>query len=114
LWPRQELLAWAARHPELADEDDGLVLTPPCHNAHATAIKSPHPVKTMKHNSQFFLWDGLKLLNVNPKLYAALVLILPASLVALLVALTTALWAAVPVFFVAFIAAWICQYFFFQ
>ena len=76
LWPRNDLLAWAAQHPEYADEDDAPVTAPgggaPVRRK---APRLPRPAPAAKHNSRLTLWDAIPLINDNPKKYAALALL---------------------------------------
>jgi hypothetical protein len=112
LWPREQLLAWAARHPELAGSEDDLVSEVALRGAKSS--RSPPPVRSGRHNSRIHLWNGHKLLDVSPIRYVARVLLAPAFIAALVAATTVGWWAGLPAFALIFAAAWILQYYCFQ
>ena len=115
LWPRQEFLAWAARHPELADPNDEPVKAPETGRWRGLIARGPaHTVQRGRHNSFLHLWDGLALLNRNPKAYILRVFFLPALIASAAAALFLGWSAAVPAFILTAFAAWIVQYYCFQ
>jgi hypothetical protein len=111
-WRREDMLAWAAQRMDLADEGE---CAPPLPAARSMSfrVRSPRPARAARHNSPLHLWNGLGLLARRPRLYVLLVIILPALGFAA-AAGTFAWWAAMPGFLVAFIAAWLFQYYAFQ
>ena len=111
-WRREDMLAWAARRMDLADEGESAPPLPPA-RSRSIRIRSPRPARAAKHNSPLHLWNGLGLLSRRPRVYVLLVLILPALAVAA-AASTIAWWAAVLAFLAALIAAWLFQYYTFQ
>jgi hypothetical protein len=115
LWPRNDLLAWAAQHPEYADEDDAPVKAP---GGGAPVQRKPpslpRPAPATKHNARITLWDAIPLINDNPKKYVGIALLAPALLAAAIAALAVAWWAAAPGFVVGLALAWLFQYYFFQ
>jgi hypothetical protein len=112
LWPRSELLAWAARHPELADHEDEPI--GPVAPGYVKSSVSPRPVRSGPHNSRLNVWNGLALLNVDSGRYVFRVLLAPAMAACVISGLLLAWWATIPAFILVFMAAWIVQYYFFQ
>jgi hypothetical protein len=112
LWRRADMLAWAASRPDLADPGEEPPLAP-AQTGRVVRIPSPSPSKPARHNSPLTLWDGAEMLKLKPKQYILLVILLPA-LMAPLAAASVAWWAAAPAFMVAFVGAWLFQYYFFQ
>jgi hypothetical protein len=112
IWPRDEMLDWAARHPELANDDDEPIAQVP--DRFIRSSISPRPIPRGKHNSPFHLWDGLRLLNRNPKLYFILLLFAPALAAAFVAGLALTWWIGIPAFVLVFTIAWIFQYYCFQ
>jgi len=111
-WPRADMLAWAARRMDLADEGEWAPSLPAA-RSRGFRISSPQPARAAKHNSPLHLWNGLGLLSRRPRVYALSVLILPALVIAA-AASALAWWAPMPGFAAAFIAAWLFQYYAFQ
>jgi hypothetical protein len=113
IWPRDEMLNWAARHPELAGTDDDPIR--PVRRRIFKSSASPRPVVSKRrYNSRFHVWNGQTLLDTNPKGYFALVLLMPALLAAIASALAFGWWAGLPAFILIFAAAWLVQYYCFQ
>jgi hypothetical protein len=112
LWPRREFLAWAARHPELADQRDEPIVSVAASRTRSTI--SPRPARSGPHNSLLHFWNGLALLNRDAKRYMLRVLLAPAAGAAVLSGLLLAWWSALPAFMLALIAAWVIQYYCFQ
>lgn len=113
LWPRRDVLAWAAAHPDLADPDDDPV-EPPRKRRLFYRVKSPSPRPEARRNARFRLWNGIEMLNFRPARYIALTLLLPSFALTLLAILTIGWQAAAPAFLAALTAAWLFQYYFFQ
>lgn len=112
-WSRADMLAWAARRIDLADEGE-CAPSLSAVQSRRVRVRSPRPARAAKHNSPLHLWNGLGLLFRRPRLYVLLVLILPALVIAAVAASAIAWWAAVPGFVAAFIACWLFQYYTFQ
>ncbi len=111
LWSRADMLAWARRHPELADGA-----------AKRAAPTAPKPIAGARawpparrwRSGRWTLIDGRRLLFYRPRLYITGVLLLPALLGA---GVAGAMWsqAAMPLAFVGLVAClWVFQYFFLQ
>jgi hypothetical protein len=113
VWPRQDMLAWAARHPELADPGEEPPQAPKS-SGWRFRVKSPVPSKPAKHNSPLHLWSGVDMLAFRPMRYVLYVLLLPALAAALTASLAVTWWAAAPAFAAGLAAAWCFQYYFFQ
>jgi hypothetical protein len=111
-WRRDDMLTWAAQRMHLADEGECAPSLPAARSS-GIRVRSPKPARASKHNSPIHLWSGLGLLARRPRTYFLLVLILPALVIA---GAASALgwWMALPGFAVAFIAAWLFQYYAFQ
>jgi hypothetical protein len=113
IWPREDLLSWAASHPEFADEGE----TPPAApepKRWRIRIKPPGPSRAAKRNSPIMLWDGIAAYSRGAAKYVFLVLVLPALAVAVVAGLGFGWLAAVPAFAIGLAAAYIVQYFFSQ
>jgi hypothetical protein len=112
LWRRNDMLTWAVRRTDLAEEGESAPMLPVA-PSRGIRIRSPRPARGAKHNSRLHLWNGSRLMSRRPRAYVLLVLILPALVIA---AAASALgwWAAVPSFVAGFIAAWLFQYYAFQ
>jgi hypothetical protein len=112
LWRREDMLAWASRRLDLADEGE---CAPPLPAARSGRfrVRSSRAARPAKHNSRLHLWNGLELLSRRPRVYVLFVLILPALIISA-AAGSIAWWGAVPGFLAAFVAAWMFQYYCFQ
>jgi hypothetical protein len=111
-WRRADMLAWAARRMDLADEGECVPSLPAARTPNIR-VRSPRPARAAKHNSPLHLWNGLALMTRRPRVYVLLVLILPALLTGA-AATSVVPWAAVPGFAAAFLVAWLFQYYAFQ
>jgi hypothetical protein len=113
LWRKNDMLTWAAQRMDLADEGErGPPL--PAVPSRGIRLRSPRPARAAKHNSPIHLWNGIGLLSRRPRTYVLLVLILPALVIAAVAGASASWWAAIPSFAVAFVAAWLLQYYAFQ
>lgn len=112
MWSREDMLAWAASRPDLVDSDDEPVAAP--RRRRRSRVKSPPSARAGKHNSPITLWDGQALLDSRPERYVLLTMMAPAVVVGGVAGLAAGGWAVVPGGALAFAAAWIFQYYFFQ
>ena len=111
LWSRADMLAWAHRHPELAD-GAGDARRSPAPKGDVGA-RAQTPARRWR-SGRWTLIDCRRLLYYRPRLYIALVLALPALLGA---SVAGAIWsaAAMAPAFVGLVAClWVFQYFFLQ
>jgi hypothetical protein len=101
LWPRADMLAWARRHPELADGAGKGTASPPPEGA-AGGARTPTPARRWQ-SGRWTLIDGRRLLYYRPRSYFMSVLVLPALLGA---SIAGATWSAamMPPAFVALVA----------
>ncbi len=111
LWSRADMLAWAHRHPELADGvgDRAVRLAP----EGDVGARAQTPARRWR-SGRCTLIDCRRLLYYRPRPYIALVLALPALLGA---SVAGAIWSAavmVPVFVVLVACLWVFQYLFLQ
>jgi hypothetical protein len=109
LWPRKDVLAWARRHPELAD---GAGARAASRLSKSTAVVRAGTPRRRWQSGRWALVDGRRLLHYKPRQYIALILAVPALLGAIIAGAT---WSAVvmPPVFVALVACvWVFQYFF--
>jgi hypothetical protein len=109
LWSRADLLAWARRHPELADGGPVAI-----RGQKDTASPRAEPPARRWKSGEWTLIDCRRLLYYRPRQYIALVLALPAVLG---LCIATAIWsaAAIPPVLVLLVAClWVLQYFFLQ
>lgn len=113
LWARDDFLAWAARHPELADPCDGPVAAP-VNKWWRIKVKSPRPARVGGHNSRFPLWNGLDMLEWRTMRYMLRVLAAPTGAAAVVAFALFGFAASIVAAVGAFTAMWIIQYYFFQ
>lgn len=111
LWSRADMLAWASRHPELADGAAKRAVSPAPKAMAGAPARAP-----ARHwrSGKWTLIDCRRLLFYRPRVYIARVLALPALLGA---GIAGAIWsaAAMPFAFVGLVAClWVFQYFFLQ
>ena len=112
LWPRDQLLAWAARRSDLADEGEEAPVPPPM--TRPRRIEPGRPRRTAKHNSPVTLWDGLDLMKESGPRYALFVLLLPAFVLAMLSLIAGGWIAGMLGLVLGFCAAYTFQYFLLQ
>jgi hypothetical protein len=111
LWSRADVLAWAHRHPELADDVGDRAARPALESA--VGARAQTPARRWR-SGRWTLIDGRRLLYYRPRLYIALVLALPALLGS---SAAGAIWSAAvmaPTFVVLVTCLWVFQYFFLQ
>ena len=107
LWSRADMLAWAHRHPELADGVGDRAACPAPKGAAGARAQTP-----ARHwrSGRWTLIDCRRLLYYRPRPYIALVLALPAVLGA---SVAGAIWSAAviaPAFVVLVACLWVFQY----
>jgi hypothetical protein len=112
LWPRDQLLAWAAGRPDLADEGEEAPVPPS--TTRPRRIEPGRPRRTARHNSPVTLWDGMDLLKRSAPRYALFMLLFPAFALAALSFIAGGWIAGMLGFFVGFCAAYTFQYFLLQ
>ena len=111
LWSRANMLAWARRHPELADGAAKRAASPAPKTTGAAPARTP---ARRWRSGRWTLIDGRRLLYYRPRPYIALVLALPATLGG---SVAGAIWstaAIAPAFVVLVACLWVFQYFFLQ
>lgn len=112
-WSRDDFLAWASRHSELAPEGEEPVRAP--ERRAFISARSPRPAKHAKHNSPVTLWNGKAALERLGWLkYLGFVLVLPAVLLSLAVFCFAGPWLALLTFPVIAYLVFSFQYFFSQ
>jgi hypothetical protein len=111
LWSRADILAWAHRHPEFADDIGDRAARPALEAALSAHAQTPG---RRWRSGRWTLIDGRRLLYYRPRPYIALALALPALLGA---SVAGAIWSAAvmaPAFVVLVACLWVFQYFFLQ
>ena len=111
LWRREDMLDWAAAHPELGESPEPAILLRP-----VPPVAPPRRVVAQRRiaSGRHTLLNGIKLLNHNPKLYILLTLLLPALAVTLATSAALGGWAAAPTFCLTAALLWVAQYFLLQ
>ena len=111
LWPRADMLAWARRHPELADGADQRAVSP----APKPTARAPARTRARRWQSgRWTLIDCGRLLFYRPRRYILGVLVLPALLGAGIAGLVWSSAMMVPAFVVLVACIWVFQYFLLQ
>lgn len=116
LWRRADMLAWAARHPELGEA--GSMPAPagsmPCLAAKRRPDRRHGSLgRLLPPSGRWTLVDAKAWLARRPKLYILSTLLAP-SMGTALAAASLDRWLALPAFFLSLIVMWLFQYFFLQ
>jgi len=111
LWSRADMLAWARRHPELADGAGDRAPSPA-----AEALRGSRPQTPARRfrSGRWTLINGRRMLYYRPRPYIALVLALPALVGAIAAGVIWSVAAMAPAFVLLIVCLWVFQYFFLQ
>lgn len=110
LWARADMLAWARRHPELADGAGGRAAA--C-TSKGIGARSRAPTHRWRSGA-WTLIDRRRQLYYHPRQYIALVLVLPALVGAMVAGAAWSAAAVLPAFVSLVACLWLLQYFFLQ